>query len=67
MAKIGSWYRIAKASWLYFSSLSELGEVVFYFILFLGLQMWHMKVPRLGVKSGAIAAGLYHSHSNARS
>ena len=33
---------------------------------FLGPHLWHMEVPRLGVKS-ATAASLYCSHSNARS
>ena len=34
---------------------------------FLGPYLWHMEVPRLGVKSDLQAAGLHHSHSNARS
>ena len=32
----------------------------FFFFVFLGPHLWHMEVPRLGVK----AAGLHHSHSN---
>ena len=38
-----------------------------YFFVFLGLCLWHMEVPRLGVLTGATAVGLYNSHSNARS
>ena len=40
---------------------------MFLFILFflVGLHLWHMEVPRLGIK--ATAAGLRHRHSNARS
>ena len=34
------------------------------FFVFLGLHLRHMEVPRLGVRIGAIAAGLHHSHSN---
>ena len=48
--------------------------VLFYFIylfilsfLFLGPHPQHMEVPRLGVESGAVAAGLHHSHSHTRS
>ena len=36
------------------------------FFFFLGLQMGHVEVPKLGVHS-ATAAGLCHSHSHARS
>ena len=36
--------------------------------VFLGPHPQHMEVPRLGVESdGAVAAGLCHSYSNARS
>ena len=37
--------------------------LVWGFFCFLGLHLWHMDVPRLGVESAA-AAGLYHSHGN---
>ena len=37
--------------------------VVLGFFVFLGLQVQHMEVPRLGAKS-ATAASLHHSHSN---
>ena len=37
------------------------------FFVFLGPHQQHMEVPRLGVKSGAVATGLCHSHSKARS
>ena len=41
---------------------------LFLFLLsFLGPCLWHMEVPRLGVKLELQLAGLYHSHSNARS
>ena len=41
---------------------------MFGFVCFLGPHLRHMEVPRLGVKlEGAIAAGLCHSHSKARS
>ena len=33
-------------------------------IIFSGPRQWHMEVPRLGVKFGAVAADLHHSHSN---
>ena len=39
----------------------------FSFIVFLGLHLQHMEVPRLGVQIGTAAAGLYHSHSNSGS
>ena len=35
-----------------------------FFLVFLGQQVWHMEVPRLGGESGAVAASLHHSHSN---
>ena len=34
---------------------------------FLEPHRWHTEVPRLGVQSRAVAAGLYQSHSNSRS
>ena len=40
---------------------------IFFFLPFLGLLPRHMKVPRLGGRIGAVAAGLCQSHSNARS
>ena len=42
---------------------------LFYFMLFffLGLHLIHTEVPKLGVKLGAKAAGLYHNHSNIKS
>ena len=40
---------------------------VFFFFVFLGLNLWHMEVPTLGGLIGAVAASLHHSHSNARS
>ena len=39
----------------------------FCFLSFLGPRPQHMKVPRLGSPIRAAAAGLWHSHSNARS
>ena len=43
-------------------------SLIFFFFLsfffFLGPHPWHIEVPRLGV---AVAAGLHHSHSSARS
>ena len=36
----------------------------FFFLSFLGLNLWHMEVPRLGGQIGAAAASLCHSHSN---
>ena len=39
----------------------------FFFFFFLGLCLWHMEVPRLGVKSELAATGLHHSRSNAGS
>ena len=39
-----------------------------YIFVFLGMLLRHMEVPRLGAKSYlAVAAGLHHSHSSARS
>ena len=35
--------------------------------VFLGLHPGHMEVPRIEIESGALAAGLYYSHSNAGS
>ena len=37
-----------------------------FLFFFLGLNLWHKKVPRLG-SIGAAAAGLYHSRSNSGS
>ena len=34
---------------------------------FFGPYLPHTEIPRLGVLTGAIAAGLRHSHSNTRS
>ena len=34
----------------------------FFFLGFLGLPLWHIEVPKLGT----VAAGLHHSHSDAR-
>ena len=39
----------------------------FDFFVFLGPHLWHMEVPRLGCPIRAVAAGLHHSYSNARS
>ena len=36
-------------------------------LFFLGPHLWHMEVPRLGGRTGIVAAGPHHSHSNARS
>ena len=36
----------------------------FFFLVFLGLHLQHMEVPRLGGLIGAVATGLHHSHSN---
>ena len=48
----------------------EVVRVFFVFCLFvcfaiLGLHLWHMAVPSLGVES-AVASGLRQNHSNAR-
>ena len=40
---------------------------IFFFFFFLGLHPQHVEVPRLGGLIGAVAAGLCHTHSNARS
>ena len=39
----------------------------FYFLFYLGLLLQHIEIPRLGDLIRATAAGLCHSHSNARS
>ena len=39
----------------------------FFFFVFLGLHWRHIEIPRLGGRIGAVAAGLYHSHSNSES
>ena len=39
----------------------------FFFFSFLGLHLPHTEVPRLGVRIGAVAASLWHSHGNAGS
>ena len=41
----------------------------FFFFVFLGPLPRHMEIPRLGARGllGAVATGLCHSHSNARS
>ena len=36
---------------------------LFLFFFSVGLQLWHMEVPRLGVESWAAAISLHHSHS----
>ena len=41
--------------------------LVFFFFCFLGLHWWHMDVSKVGGLIRATAAGLYHSHSLARS
>ena len=41
--------------------------VAFFFFFFSGLHLRHMDIPSLGGLIGTTAAGLYHSHSNARS
>ena len=38
-----------------------------FFLFLLGPRLWHMEVPRLGVRIRATAVGLHHSHSNAGS
>ena len=48
------------------SLLFKMHFISFYFV-FLGLHPWHMEVPRIGLKIRAVAAGLCHSHGNARS
>ena len=46
----------------------KLQSVFFFFLLaILGPHLWHMEVPRLGGLTGATAASLRHSHSNAGS
>ena len=41
---------------------------IFVFLpFFLGLHLRHMEVPKLKGQIRAVAAGLYHSHSNTRS
>ena len=42
-------------------------SLINFFVFFLGSHPRHREVPRLGVEFGAVAAGLHHSHSNARS
>ena len=42
---------------LYFRTLNSF----FFFFGLLGLHLWHMDVPRLGVEIGATAASLPHS------
>ena len=37
----------------------------FFFCLFLGLHLWHMEVPRLGVES-AVAAGPCHINAGSK-
>ena len=39
----------------------------FWSFVFLGLHLQHVEVPRLGGLIRAVAAGLHHGHSNARS
>ena len=41
--------------------------IFFFFFCFLGLYLRHMEVPRLGGLIRTTAAGLHHTHSNARS
>ena len=48
----------------------EMSSLFFLFFVFLGTHPWHMEVPRGFQDRGGIraaAAGLHHSHSNARS
>ena len=45
---------------------SQFKLVSFFLFFFLEPCPWHMGIPRLGVEL-AVAAGLHHSHSNARS
>ena len=49
-----------------YHSSPTLKPQAFFFLLFLGLNLWHMEVPRLGVESElqAPGAGLHHGHSN---
>ena len=66
----GEWlFNAQQGSMSVFSQLmlpEGLGFFFFLFLIFLGLYLRHMEVPRLGVESAG-AAGLYHRHSNARS
>ena len=41
--------------------------MTFLFLVFLGLHLQHMEVPRLGGQIGGVAVGLHHSHNNTRS
>ena len=43
------------------------GLLLLFSFSFLGLCLGHMEVPRLGGPIDAVATGLCHSHSNARS
>ena len=38
-------------------------STLFFFFNFLGLHLWHMEIPRLGVKSDLLLPGHSHSHS----
>ena len=50
----------------FFYSCVFVQSITFFFPFSLGPHLWHMEVPRLGVKS-ASAASLSHSHNNAES
>ena len=57
------------SGWIMYFILFYFILFYFYFIVFLvfiGLHLRHMEVTRLGGRIGAVAAGLHHSHSNAR-
>ena len=68
---LGSWHD----SWRAFDLVSVLNDeshpkkkkIFFFFLVFLGPHLLHVEVPRLGVKSRAVAASLHQSHSNTRS
>ena len=52
------------ALYLFPKSTYRAFQAFFFFSCFVGPHPRHMEVPRLGVKTGATAAGLHHSHSN---
>ena len=40
-----------KEKWSEITTAHEFFSIFFFFLFFLGLHLWHMEVPRLGVKS----------------
>ena len=62
-------YQVGRKKGLRCGRMIERGSGFFFvlfflFLLFLGLYLWQVEIPRLGLNA---ASGLHHSYSNARS